>query len=260
MDPHRQPYTATPADLDRIARVHDLITGRPEEFRQAGGALDRNYSPNALYERAQKQCRDCEEALRKFGPLPNRSLKPNGLEHLLLSSWIPEECMTESLDWWGEPLRRWEVVLFNLIQGRLPIAFPDVGWARPAEVLLIYWITCEPSAERAPKLSLFQDWPWDGPDIFRRATALSCVDDWPRLNGAVDFGLAVAARRFSKKRRKPGRPFGSNLSDRATDQAIRAAWETRQHKTYAALAQALGKDADTVRRALDRTRKHGPRA
>jgi hypothetical protein len=184
----------TPEDLDRIDRVHALITTHSIEFREAGTRLDSAYSPDTLHKRAQEYELLLAQA-REAGPGCGKG-DAAGLERIVLSSAIPEYFTGGKERWfWDEPTRRWDVVLFNLISGRLPIATPNTDWTFPSEVILIYWITCDERAENGPDLSVFQKWSWNRERPFGRNLARCWVDDWPKLNSAVDYGLALAQRR-----------------------------------------------------------------
>jgi hypothetical protein len=187
-------YALTAADLDRIDRVHALITAHPDEFVAAGKSLDEQYSAVAIAKRADEQNRLYAEAKLKDPRVSGSEF--TAPSSLFVAFAIPECYMGEKPpDFWDEPTRRWEVLLCNLIRGRLPITLPSTDWSLPSEVLLIYWITCDERAERGPRLSAFQDWPWDGERPFWRRFARCWVEDWPKFNSAVDFALALAERR-----------------------------------------------------------------
>lgn len=193
-------YEITTADVDRLDKVNSLICSRASEFGDAGRLLDRRYSPEAICAHIAEQARLLEQASH----LPAEDRTPPGDRRDDASlKWIrsvmvpPNLTQNSDVEWWQPELRRWELIVRNLLDGVLPITPASFGWGILSRVMLIYWITLDARAEVGPSITSFQSWPWDGPDVFRRSTARVYVkaEEWPRFNRAVDLGLVEAHRR-----------------------------------------------------------------
>jgi len=254
-------YEVTPAVLERIERVHCLITANAGEFAEAGAKLDRNYSKTCIAAMAEEQREANEEAASLARASPG-FVFPASVVRTTFADVIPSALIDVRADGWAHAALRWEVLLHNLIDTRIPATLPGADWELAADVLLAYWITCDARAESGPRVSEFQSWQWrDCPPIRRiagtlvpdlrganRAMARRLVSDWRRFDNAVDLALAVAKAR----RLDAGPPKTKHSKRKLTDEMLARALLMRQAdsaRSTASIAKELGLHPSTLSRS-----------
>jgi hypothetical protein len=204
LENRRLRHECTPDDLDRMDRVHGAVMAHPEAFKRAAAKMDTDYSASKLYEIAAQQRQRLQEAANGDN-VPRKAISPAmrevyaELARLFLPPEIPRAQLGKGREWWNQPFRRWSVAIAHHVSSDLPISLPGLEWEQPAKAILMYWVACDRRAEEGPRLSEFQEWKWYADGTFGRELARSDVSDWQKVNRAVDFARAVAARTFLKR-------------------------------------------------------------